>query len=397
MVFSFFKKKREDGSELQSNVFSSNGAKQDIKSIIRLPIPVEGFSYKLSKKDIENNKIAYFKNGSLYNVFPRNKSISLDEDRGTAYEARYIVSDGKKYDLCNPYDVIRFKIPDYSKGGNSFSYVTRDLSYIIMKRVKRIYQKELCIPSTFLAVNLMLVSGVGWLSKDYERMLSQLERLEEYRYASILREGISKSNPSLLDGNIRVKNQFDSTLKLAKQLGTDLVVMPYLASACEECAKYQGRVYSITGKDKRFPKLPRVINETGCVHPGCVHHLQVFYEWETIQKYVYDNEGNVQIVSVDAIENSNRPFIDDRTVWEIEKYKKAQQKQLKKENELWSPESTIKYAKRIVEFEWIEENLPEVAPKSLGGYTRMKHSNSKNYQKIKQLAAQKGMYLDDAL
>ena len=44
-----------------------------------------------SCKDIppQTGYIAYFKNGKLYNVEPRNKNISLNEDKQTAYHARY--------------------------------------------------------------------------------------------------------------------------------------------------------------------------------------------------------------------------------------------------------------------------------------------------------------------
>lgn len=34
------------------------------------------------------------------------------------------------------------------------------------------------------------------------------------------------------------------------------------------------------------------------------------------------------------------------------------------------------------DYKWIQDNLPEICPKSYSGYMRMKKSNSKNYQKI---------------
>lgn len=34
------------------------------------------------------------------------------------------------------------------------------------------------------------------------------------------------------------------------------------------------------------------------------------------------------------------------------------------------------------EYYWLQENLPELCPKSLSAYSRMKNSNSKNYQKL---------------
>lgn len=45
------------------------------------------------------------------------------------------------------------------------------------------------------------------------------------------------------------------------------------------------------------------------------------------------------------------------------------------------------------EYQWVLDSFPELAPKSLSSYTRIKNSNSEKYQKIKQLAAEKGKIL----
>ena len=42
------------------------------------------------------------------------------------------------------------------------------------------------------------------------------------------------------------------------------------------------------------------------------------------------------------------------------------------------------------EYDWLWENLPELCPKSLSGYSRMKNSNSANFQKIVAAAKEKG-------
>lgn len=55
------------------------------------------------------------------------------------------------------------------------------------------------------------------------------------------------------------------------------------------------------------------------------------------------------------------------------------------------------YLKRKFEYEWISVNLPKFAPLSLGGYTKMKNSNSKNYQKLKALATEQGFELEDGI
>lgn len=47
-----------------------------------------------------------------------------------------------------------------------------------------------------------------------------------------------------------------------------------------------------------------------------------------------------------------------------------------------------------LEYEWICENLPELAPKTLGGYTKMKNSKSKKYLEIGDAAYKLGISLD---
>lgn len=269
MIIDFFKKAKLDESDC--SIKSSYGAKQDKHSIIKLPTDNRVFEYQLLRKDKDNINTAYYRNGFLYNVYPRNESLSLDEDRDKAYFARYVVLNGKKYDLCSPKDVIEIKIPNFKKNTGAFSYPTRNLAYIMKIRAQKIYQKELAIPTVFTTVNLMMVSNIGWQAKDYNRLISQLERLEEYKYASILREGINNYTGLLIN------------------------------------------------------------NSTG----------------------YYDH--------------------------------------------IWNDEETRRYAQRVIEFEWIEDNLPDIAPKSLNGYSRMKHANSKNYVMLKNRAKELGMELNDNL
>lgn len=75
-------------------------------------------------------------------------------------------------------------------------------------------------------------------------------------------------------------------------------------------------------------------------------------------------------------------FIDNRGNIEKAAYEKyASEMRLKKETEK--------------EYFWILKHLPRIAPKSLNGYSRMKNSNSKNFQKIRKMAMEKGLEFAD--
>lgn len=164
----------------------------------------------------------------------------------------------------------------------------------------------------------------------------------------------------------------------ATSLGTDLVEATRELACCAECAKYRGRWFSISGKDKRFPKMP--INY-GCTCQG-INFFPVIYG---ISEPTYCSK------SMNIIEYSNRPFIDDRK----SKEKKDYNMWLKQmENEQQFEPYKIRLNKITEkdkrEYEWLCKNLPNIAPKSFSGYTKMKRSYSKNFLKLSEQAKELG-------
>lgn len=93
------------------------------------------------------------------------------------------------------------------------------------------------------------------------------------------------------------------------QNGYDLVYVNRVGITCEFCAVYQGRVYSISGSDPRFPKL----EVRPPYHSHCVHSFSAWIE-----------DG----VSAEEVERmikvSNAPFRDTRTAREIRRYNELQ-------------------------------------------------------------------------
>lgn len=57
-------------------------------------------------------------------------------------------------------------------------------------------------------------------------------------------------------------------------------------------------------------------------------------------------------------------------------------------------EERLRKRKLRHEYYLLQEKLPELCPKSLAGYSRMKNSNTKNYQKLTKIALQAGVQLD---
>lgn len=168
----------------------------------------------------------------------------------------------------------------------------------------------------------------------------------------------------------------------ADLLDTDLVEASYFRGCCGECAKYRKRWFSISGKDKRFPKMPV---DYGCTCSG-IDFSPVIYG---ISEPTYADEID------DIIEFSNRPFVDDRddeekALFDIGRRNAEVDKMWKKYEKRWNSINEYDHE----QYDKLVSVLPDIAPKSYSGYMRMKKNNTKNYQILFAKAAESGINLD---
>ncbi len=194
---------------------------------------------------------------------------------------------------------------------------------------------------------------------EFEEYIKNLEPMG--RCETFLRE-----NPDIFDMHVRA---FDSTVRTIKERyipvdNSDLIHVDYIRCCCPECAKYQGRIYSLFGMDKRFPRLPEWLLQTKGAHCGHIMYPYIYYPDIPTSLYV---KG--EFVNVDAIEPSNRPFEDDRPQEDIDIYLRiiAEYKEEQQDR---------------ATFAMLEENYPDIAPKSYGAYRRMKKAKTKGYLKL---------------
>ncbi|OOV78898.1 phage minor capsid protein [Mammaliicoccus fleurettii] len=140
----------------------------------------------------------------------------------------------------------------------------------------------------------------------------------------------------------------------------DLVYVTGDLNTCSECAKYQDKVFSLTGKDTRFPQLD--VRDVIPVHPNCKCSVRPF-----VADFKTDSEINKYI----AKGKDFNPNLDPRTKKQRESYERDQKLKRKARQEMKNYNS-------------IKAILGDDAPKSLGAYRRMKRSNSTGYVKMKQ-------------
>lgn len=240
--------------------------------------------------------------------------------------------------------------------------------------------------------------------KILDRIKSEIQLTREYY------QNLAPLEPSIvLSCDKSVDNDMESVASVdrilvkrmyedAKHLDTDLVIMSAHGASCPECAKYQGRVFSLSGHSKLFPKLPSKVSIYGGIHPGCGHTFSPYIHGVSDPMLDYTLTFQTDVAPryrKNIIAFSGRPFVDDRLPKDIAKAEEYNAK-LKEEQvrrlyfERHRAEIEAQWAADKCDYKWLQENLPDICPKSYSGYKRMKNGNTKNYQIIVAKAKEMG-------
>ncbi|MCK5129734.1 MAG: hypothetical protein KAQ68_07770, partial [Clostridiales bacterium] len=160
------------------------------------------------------------------------------------------------------------------------------------------------------------------------------------------------------------ESQNMSMARYAMETGIDLVQMSSHSPTCKICQMYQGRVYSVSGKDKRFPSLFDTAFKSGYanIHPNCNHKIRIY---TSSLKRREDIHG--------AIKKSNSPFNDQQTVKQKDRYDALQKKkrQLRVDRLLWE-----RYKSRLG---------IEIVPSSFSKFKKVKDSEGKKWRNIENI------------
>lgn len=274
-----------------------------------------------------------------------------------------------KYNLDDINSIMAIPIPKY-KPLTGLSSPVNNIEYILQRKAtehKKNGNMDLAIACLKKSNEIMPHSNFIWQQKDYLRLVEFLKIAGRFDEARETEKEILKKVKKTYN-NITIK----LTLKEARSLGTDLLECTSHECTCDICSKYQGRIYSISGNDKRFPKLPDMVKKYGGFHEGCRHGFSPFIYGISTPLYA----------GKDPIAFSNRPFIDERSKQEKQEY------DAKKHEE-------YKLIRDKKEFDLIREFLPEFAPKSFSGYRKMKNLKSKNFIKLKEMAINKEIPIEE--
>lgn len=146
--------------------------------------------FNSSSIDIPDAQTIYFKNGEMYKVYPT--------DKESWYDARYLVSDGVKYDLENLDDLKRIPVPKFPAHQNIMEGygVTGNLDYVLRMKAGSFYNRKdkiRCSACLWKCTELMFAHPfLSWDESHFYRivqwhvemgMFDEADKAEKYIYS----------------------------------------------------------------------------------------------------------------------------------------------------------------------------------------------------------------------
>ena len=263
-----------------------------------------------------------------------------------------------KYNFDSFESIQNISIPKYKLLQGMGSPVN-NIEYILQKKAtehKKNGRMDLAIACLRKANEIFPHSNFSWTEKDYMRLVEYLKLDRQFDEARKEEQKIKE----LFAKFDKEKEEYDAKINRGVFGNTDIVSTNETYFVCDECAKYTKRYFSISGKSKKYPKLPEYLLHKSEKHKYCA--ITLYPVLDDISLPAWNYKG-------DFIKYCNRPFVDERT----KEQKVMFEKEVKEKEEM---------AKDKEFYDLIFEKFPEIAPKSFGGYRRMKASNSDNYKKL---------------
>ncbi len=277
------------------------------------------------------------------------------------------------YNLDNLDGIEAIPIPVYSKLSGMTS-PENNIEYILQRKAtehRKNGRIDLAIACLRKANEIFPHSNFFWSEKDYLRLVEYLKiagRFEEADQEERLIK--SKNIDDALNswklyklGSNRYQNSFN----------TDLIITSEPDCVCSECAKYTRRIMTEYGQNKNYPIFPEFLKLNLPEHEFCIMFYYPYLDEYSIPHWI-NFKGNARLYS-------NRPFKDERNV---------HQKQYFRERVI----STLQERIDRKNYDILRKDFSEIAPKSFGGFRRMKNLKSKNYVKLVETCDKHSVFLD---
>jgi len=280
------------------------------------------------------------------------------------------------YDLDSIEAIKAIPIPDYSQFSGVDSPVN-NIEYILQRKAtehKRNGCMDLAIACLEKANEIFPHSNFVWSLKDYLRLVEYLKQAGKFEEAEKEEKAIR-----LL---FHIDSPFNESWMLYKRsnqgitraLNDDLIITNEPDCVCSECAKYTRRILSEHGHNNNYPKFPEFLKLNLPEHEFCIIFFSAFYEGFSSPAWP-NFRGNVR-------KYCNRPFRDERNDY---------QKKYFRERVV----STLQERIDRNNYDILRRDFPEIAPKSFGGFRRMKNMRSNNFLKLVEICKKQDVDLDE--
>ncbi len=113
--------------------------------------------------------------------------------------------------------------------------------------------------------------------KDYLRLIKFIEQTGNTELAQQELEAIYARHPEFLDKRVSNHIRVHEILKKCQDYKNDCVLVS-TNSHCPTCSQYNRKVFSISGKTKKYPKLPSEIKNKGGFCPDCSLSLSCHFD-----------------------------------------------------------------------------------------------------------------------
>lgn len=278
----------------------------------------------------------------------------------------------KNFDTIEEIEAI--PIPKYPKLTGMTSPVN-NIEYILQRKAtehKKNGRIDLAIACLRKANEIFPHSNFMWSEKDYLRLVEYLKIAGRFEEAEQEERSIkSKFSDKTLNPWYLYKQRSENYQNTFK---TDLIITGEPECVCSECAKCTRRIMSEYGQNKYYPRFPEFLKLNLPEHEFCILFFYPYTE-ECSTPHWINFKGDARIFS-------NRSFIDERS---------SHQKEYFKERVV----STLQERIDRKNYDLLRKDFSDVAPKSFGGFRRMKNLRSKNYLKLVETCKKQWIDLDE--
>lgn len=115
------------------------------------------------------------------------------------------------------------------------------------------------------------------MPKEYFRLVKYLEYNNQHEEATAEEKRINQRHPEFKDKRILNLKNIRTALQHNLEIGEDCVLIT-TTSYCPYCQPYNHKVFSISGRSRKYPKLPKEFSLYGGFCPNCFVGICTFFE-----------------------------------------------------------------------------------------------------------------------